>query len=252
MNVKIVNAWDLIANQYDAQFGDEGDYSHKYIIYPALLEILDNIQNKKVLDLGCGTGTLTRIISKRNAKATGTDNSKEMIAIADKKKDTYKFPIEYYVADARNKFKFENNYFDIVLHVMLLHSIADNNLDNIFKESFRVLEGNGECIIVIPHPFFTKEFKSVDYPAGDLYLSNYETHFVWKQFNEICKSPTEFYLRPLEFYSQKFNKAGFVMKNIYEPKIVDTNEAINAKPNIFNRRREIPGFMIIKLVKSNL
>jgi len=250
MTLKLLkNPWDLIASQYDEQFGNEGDYSHKFIIHPALLDILGNIENKEILDLGCGTGTFSRILARKKSKVIGTDYSKEMISIALDKQDEYKFPSEYYISDARKDFNFKDKSFDYILQIMLLHSIGDKFLKNILSETFRTLRDNGECLIVIPHPFFTKEFKSIGYPIGDLYLSNYKTYFVWKQFNEICKSPTEFYLRPLEYYADLFESTGFVIKKIYEPKIVNTKEALNAKPHMFIRRREIPGFMIIKLVK---
>ncbi len=249
---KIKNPWNVIASKYDEQFGDQGDYSHKYIIYPALINALGDISGKQILDLGCGTGTLSRILARKKAEVIGTDNASEMIKIAKAKKDGYKYPIEYIVADACKPFDFSPQTFDLILQVMILHSIPDENLSNIILETHRTLKDNGECYIVIPHPYFVKEFKSIGYPAGDLYLSNYKTFFIWKQFNEICKSPTEFYLRPFEFYSALFETHGFAIKQIYEPKVIDTEEAMNAKPNTFHRRREIPGFMMIKLVKLTL
>lgn len=243
------NPWDLLATQYDQQFGDEGDYSHRFVIYPAVLDILGDIDSKSILDLACGTGTLSRILAKKNAMVTGTDYSKEMIKIAKAKNNDFKYPIEYVISDARKSFKFKDNSFDKVLHIMVLHSIADKHLKNVLEESKRTLKDNGECIVVIPHPFFVKEFKSVEYPARDLYLTNYKATFVWKQFPEVCQSPTEFYLRPLEFYSDLFNSVGFAIKKVIEPKVLNLKEAKIAKPNNFNRRREIPGFMLIKLVK---
>lgn len=245
------NPWNLIAKKYDEQFGDTGDFSHRYIIYPALAEILGDVANKKILDLGCGTGTLSRILAKENAEVTGIDNAKEMLKIAKGKKKNGR-TISYIISDIRQKISFEDETFDIALQIMILHSIEDKHIQNILTETCRVLKTKGECLIVIPHPYFIKELRSIGYPAGELYLSNYKTYFVWKQFNEICNSPTEFYLRPLEYYAQICEKAGFVIKNIYEPKIVNSLNAKAEKPHIFNRRKEIPGFIVLKLVKLDI
>lgn len=243
------NPWNKIAKRYDQQFGDEGDYSHRFIIYPALLDLIGDVRDKDVLDLGCGTGTFSRILAKNGAKVVGTDNAIQMISIAKSKKNNYANRIEYLQSDATLPLKLKDQRFDIVFQVMLLHSIEDEDISKVIHESKKVLNDKGEIYIVLPHPFFVKEFKSVGYPSGEQYLSNYETFFVWKQLAEICEAPTQFHLRPLEFYSRIFEENELNIKGIYEPKVVNSKEAMNAKPHIFKRRQEIPGFIILKLVK---
>lgn len=244
-----MNPWDLIAAKYDKEFGDEGDYSHKYIIYPSLIKELgeNNLKGKKVLDLGCGTGTLTRKLSTLNAEAIGIDFSEEMITYA-KIRDTTD-TITYKLLDIRNDLPFKDESFDMVFQIMVLHSIEDQFINNIASETNRILKSKGECIVVIPHPFFVKDFKSIEYPDKDIYLSHYQSEFTWKQFNEVCNSPTLFNLRPLEFYVNAFCEVGFSIRKLLEPKIINSQEAIEAKPYNFERRKEIPGFMLIKFVK---
>jgi SAM-dependent methyltransferase len=248
---KRVNPWDLIASKYDEQFGDEGDYSHKYIIYPSLMQELDSIgvENKKILDMGCGTGTLARKLFKKGGNITGIDYSSEMITYA--KARNYIGSDKYKIVDIRKNLPYQNASFNIILQVMLLHSIEDEYVQSIAKETNRILDRNGICIIVIPHPFFVKDFRSVRHPEKDLYLSHYKSSSNWKQFDEACNSPTLFNLRPLQFYANKFIDSGFSITRMLEPKIIDTEEAFKAKPHNFARREEIPGFMLIKFVKSN-
>ena len=40
---------------------------------------------EKVLDLGCGTGTLTELLSEMGYKMTGADLSEDMLAVASEK-----------------------------------------------------------------------------------------------------------------------------------------------------------------------
>jgi trans-aconitate methyltransferase len=48
----------------------------------AALDLLDPQPGERVLDVGCGDGTLTEIIADRGASVLGIDNSAEMIAAA--------------------------------------------------------------------------------------------------------------------------------------------------------------------------
>src|SRR5689334_24279422 len=48
----------------------------------AALDLLDPQAGERILDIGCGEGTLTKKIVKRGATVLGIDNSPEMIADA--------------------------------------------------------------------------------------------------------------------------------------------------------------------------
>src|SRR5437899_10521706 len=48
----------------------------------AALDLLDPLPGERILDVGCGEGTLTRKIIERGATVLGIDNSPEMIAAA--------------------------------------------------------------------------------------------------------------------------------------------------------------------------
>ena len=48
----------------------------------AALDLLDPKAGERILDVGCGEGTLTRKIAERGATVLGVDNSSEMIAAA--------------------------------------------------------------------------------------------------------------------------------------------------------------------------
>lgn len=68
-------SYDILANFYDA-FIDKD-------VYDTYLELLDKYTSQgTLLDIGCGTGTLSIEFAKRNYQVTATDLSEEMLQIA--------------------------------------------------------------------------------------------------------------------------------------------------------------------------
>ena len=65
---------------------DAADYarvgSFVALLGGAAVELLDAQPGERILDIGCGEGTLTRQIVERGATVVGIDNSPEMIAVA--------------------------------------------------------------------------------------------------------------------------------------------------------------------------
>ncbi|HEV2660926.1 MAG TPA: class I SAM-dependent methyltransferase, partial [Ktedonobacteraceae bacterium] len=75
------------------------DQKHAFIFEygKGLLSLLDPQPGEVILDLGCGTGHLTKTIAESGAHVIGTDSSASMIASAQQN-----YPaIEFLVADAR-------------------------------------------------------------------------------------------------------------------------------------------------------
>ena len=65
---------------------DAGDYARVAAFVAELggaaLDLLDPKPGERILDIGCGEGTLTRRIAERGATVLGVDNSAEMVAAA--------------------------------------------------------------------------------------------------------------------------------------------------------------------------
>ena len=84
-----------------------------------VVELLDPRPGEKVLDLGCGTGDLTRGISSRGARVTGVDASPRMISRAAEKYPDLRFE----VCDARRLNGFSG--FDAVFSNAVLHWVRE-------------------------------------------------------------------------------------------------------------------------------
>ena len=106
---------------------------------------LQNIKAKTVLDIGCGTGRLSRQIAKADAKVIGIDISEKMLE-QERKKDSTSTYIHY---KANNAFPFEQK-FDFITSNLVLEHI--NNLDFFFKEIARVSLKTSFIYISAMHP----------------------------------------------------------------------------------------------------
>lgn len=92
------------------------------------------------LDLGSGTGLVTRQLSAKVNTVTGIDISQEMINKASRENNN----IDYQLTNAENLF-FPDEYFDLVTARMVFHHIE--HLDKAMKEAFRVLKKGRRMVL---------------------------------------------------------------------------------------------------------
>ncbi len=101
-----------------------------------VIELLDPKENEKILDLGCGDGTLAVEIEKCNAQVVAVDLSESMVAKAQEK------GIQAFVMSA-TELPFKNE-FDAVFSNAVLHWIKD--ADTAIKKIYRSLKPKGRFI----------------------------------------------------------------------------------------------------------
>ena len=110
-----------------------------------LLNILGDLENKKILEVGGGTGRLAQYFTSKTKNVWVMDPSVQMLYKALKSERKLKLVHGY-----AEKQPFPNDFFDLVIAVDSLHH-WDNQEEGI-KETFRVLKEGGKFFVGEIHP----------------------------------------------------------------------------------------------------
>lgn len=100
------------------------------------------------LDLGCGTGTLTRWLAKRGLNTTGMDESSEMLAIARENARRENLDISWHTGDIHH-LPFDPETFDLVICNVVLEFVRHPK--QVISEALRVLKKNGRFVAGLLH-----------------------------------------------------------------------------------------------------
>jgi len=144
-----IRKYDSISKNYDET--PEGHFTSKF--KEKVLELCTVSNGDRVLDVGCGNGSLiATIASKENVQAYGVDISPNMIEECRKKHDNIPFEVSN-----GEHLNFDDDSLDIVTICCALHHLSTPQ--NFFKEAQRVLKQNGTLIVAEPwFPFGLRHF----------------------------------------------------------------------------------------------
>ena len=152
-----IKKYDSIASYYDSTY--EGKYTVRF--KEKTLEFCEVVYNDKVLDVGCGNGSLLySICQKGDIEAYGIDISPKMIEECHRRYDGISFKVS-----SGEKLDFPDNYLDMITICCALHHL--HNPKNFFAEARRVLKQDGILLVSEPwQPFPIKQL--MDYVLSPL------------------------------------------------------------------------------------
>lgn len=152
--MKIKNGWkdrwdfNSWAKTYDRAVEVNLGRTKIYKNYSKLLNEVFNkanfykIKEAKVLDIGVGTGNLSKYFLEAGYDITGLDQSREMMAEAKKKFQNLKLRVGEFL-----KIPFDDSSFDIIVSTYAFHHLNEKEKELAIKEMMRVLKPNGKIII---------------------------------------------------------------------------------------------------------
>ena len=130
-------------DRYSSNIGKKISAKQKNLI----LKLGQPWKNKKILEIGCGTGRLTLEVAKEEGLITGLDSSIEMILISKKKvSEDINQNLQFVNADC-SSIPFRNSSFEVCLCINVMNHVP--NYEKTIEEIVRVLKPGGILIVNI-------------------------------------------------------------------------------------------------------
>lgn len=142
--------WDYsnLAKFYDFR----ADYSQKILL--SLFK--KRKKHLNILEIGAGTGKLTKILLKHFKNVNAVEPNKNMMTIGKKNLKKFKTRISWYNIKAESM-NFKKNYFDLIIFGSSFNVI---NTKKIFVKIKKNLKSNGEVFIIWNNRNFNNKFQS--------------------------------------------------------------------------------------------
>lgn len=215
---------------------------------PAMMELLPNLEEKTVIDLGCGFGINCKEFVNLGAKSViGIDISKKMLNYA--KNNNFDKNIEYINMPLEN-LSMLNCKFDFVYSSLCFHYIE--NFKKLIKDISSKLNTNGILLFSQEHPIVTASagvagYYNTDNNGNKVYcFCNYQD----EKSERIEKWFVEGVIKYHRTFTTIFNTLidnGFIIERVVEP---IPNEYALSKREGLSKEFIKPNFLIIKARKG--
>ena len=143
------DAWDKLTSNEPVSFVRQLVREGREKMQAAIIEKLPkDLRGTRILDAGCGTGVLSRMLEERGAEVVGVDISEKLIEVAKDRSNLNK-NIEYFAGDMKEQ-SFGN--FDYIIAMdSLIHYSTEDVISSIADFSSRA--NNSVLFTVIPSTF---------------------------------------------------------------------------------------------------
>lgn len=105
------------------------------------------VEDKKILDLGCGTGRNANYLAEKGNPVIGIEISKSALKIAEARAKEQNLIVDYRLGDIGEPYKIEDNSIDIILDVTSSNSLNEKGRAVYLAECSRVLKQGGYMFV---------------------------------------------------------------------------------------------------------
>ena len=209
----IVEEWDALSLKRFQQITSGSDLTYNHVLLPEIMKLIGSYKYRDILDAGCGTGILSRLLSEKCERITGVDPSGKSIEIArsinNNRATFFAETIEQFSEHASEKF-------DVVFANMVLMDTLD--LDGFLRSVTHVLANKGVFIFSITHPMFWPIYfgyeneRWFDYPSEIVIEAPFRTSL--DPSGDLVSTHVH---RPLTVYFDALKRHGLILDQISEP-----------------------------------
>ena len=196
------DAWDKLTSNEPVSFVRQLVREGREKMQAPIMEKLpQDLKGTRILDAGCGTGVLSRMLDERGAEVVGVDISDKLIEVAKNRSRSHR-NIEYFAGDMKEQ-SFGN--FDYIIAMdSLIHYSTEDVISSIADFSKRA--NNSVLFTVIPSTFalrtklrlgkyFPKSERSPEVvPIGWSQLHQLEAHGIKASLSKVKRIKSFFYV----------------------------------------------------------
>ena len=253
--------WEDVAEWYDELIAERGSDHYERVILPGVLGLLGCRAGRRVLDVACGQGVLSRLLNERGVRTVGVDASQRLIEAATARSG----PLgEFRVGDVRELEGMIGDLggaasFDAAACVMALMNI--DPVEPVLRGCAGLLKPGAPLVVVMLHPAFrapgrtswgwdTARDGSVrQYRRVEAYLSVERRDIVMNPGGAAAGANTVItptYLRPLGWYVARLVEAGFTVDAMEEWVSLRVSQPGPRAGEENRARGEIPLFLAVR------
>ena len=201
---------------------------------PAMLDLIGDVDGRRVLDVGCGPGIYVAELIEKGAEVLACDASPQMVDLA---RERVGGQASIRVHSLEEPFDWvDDQTIDVAVNALVYHYANDRA--SFLSEIHRVLRPDGVLVI------------STHHPAGDWHRLG-GSYFAVEPVTETWATGWEItaWRVPLTQLTAEFTEAGFLIERLVQP--APQPEMAKSDPGSYQRLSTEPGFILFRLVKSH-
>ncbi len=238
-----------LASGLAAYAAESGGDLQRYVVAPAILDMVGPVSGKDVLDLYCGAGYLSRRLATMGANVTAVDTSDRLIGIAGEVDRREEHGIRYAVAEPTDLSVIEDSVFDDIVCNMGL--MVTRDLSGTVAELARLVKLGGRFIFSVLHPCFSMPDSCwIPDEDGRLLYKTVDNYFgeAWHLAEVgpgVRGDGAKVKHRTLSAYVNALSARGFNVRRLAEPRPSPDIIAVKPHLEVFVR---LPAVLIVEAI----